>query len=84
MSQLSDCKSMLISAEQRNNSWGEKLITLDIVLETMEIFLDCDSIVEILEEVKAYYLRKEYKEIDTKLRMVDYLNNKLEFYQFNN
>jgi hypothetical protein len=84
MSQTADCKSMLISAEQRNNSWGEKLIALDIVLETMEIFLDCDSIVEILKEVKAYYLRKEYKEIDTKLRMVDYLNNKLEFYQFNN
>ena len=84
MSQSADCKSMLISAEQRNNSWGEKLISLDIVLETMEIFLDCDSIVEILKEVKAYYLRKEYKEIDTKLRMVDYLNNKLEFYQLNN
>lgn len=84
MSQLADCKSMLISAEQRNNSWGEKLITLDIVLETMEIFLDCQGIVEILEEVKAYYSRDAFKEQDTKTRMVDYLNNKLEFYQFNN
>ena len=84
MSQSADCKSMLISAEQRNNSWGEKLISLDIVLETMEIFLDCDSIVEILKEVKAYYSRDAFKEQDTKLRMVDYLNNKLEFYHLNN
>jgi hypothetical protein len=73
---------MLISAEQRNNSWGEKLITLDIVLETMEIFLDCQSIVEILEEVKAYYSRDAFKEQDTKQRMVEYLDNKLGFYQF--
>jgi hypothetical protein len=84
MSQTADCKSMLISAEQRNISWKEKFTTLDIVLETMEIFLDCQSIVEILKEVKAYYLREEYKEIDTKIRMVDYLDDKLEFYQFNN
>ena len=84
MSQLSDCKSMLISAEQRNNSWGEKLISLDIVLETMEIFLDCQSIVEILEEVKAYYSRDAFKEQDIKQRMVEYLDDKLEFYQFNN
>jgi hypothetical protein len=84
MSQLSDCKSMLISAEQRSNSWGEKLISLDLVLETMEIFLDCQSIVEILEEVKAYYLRNTYKEIDTKTRMVKYLDDKIGFYQFNN
>ena len=84
MSQLSDCKSMLISAEQRNNSCGEKLITLDIVLETMEIFLDCQSIVDVLNEVKAYYSRDAFKEQDTKQRMIEYLDNKLEFYQFNN
>lgn len=84
MSQLADCKSMLISAEQRSNSWGEKLITLDIVLETMEIFLDCQSIVEVLNEVKAYYSRDAFKEQDTKQRMVEYLDNKLEFYQLNN
>lgn len=84
MSQSADCKSMLISAEQRNNSWEEKLISLDIVLETMEIFLDCDSIVEILKEVKAYYSRDAFKEQDTKQRMIEYLDNKLEFYQFNN
>ena len=84
MSQLSDCKSMLISAEQRNNSWGEKLISLDIVLETMEIFLDCQSIVEILEEVKAYYSRDAFKEQDIKQRMVEYLDDKLGFYKFNN
>ena len=84
MSQLSDCKSMLISAEQRNNSWGEKLITLDIVLETMEIFLDCQSIVDVLNEVKAYYSRDAFKEQDTKQRMIEYLDNKLGFYQFNN
>ena len=84
MSQLSDCKSMLISAEQRNNSWGEKLISLDIVLETMEIFLDCQSIVEILEEVKAYYSRDAFKEQDIKQRMVEYLDDKLWFYKFNN
>ena len=84
MSQFGDCKSMLISAEQRSNSWGEKLITLDIVLETMEIFLDCQSIVDVLNEVKAYYSRDAFKEQDTKQRMVEYLDNKLEFYQFNN
>jgi hypothetical protein len=75
---------MLISAEQRNNSWGEKLIALDIVLETMEIFLDCQSIVEILEEVKAYYSRDAFKEQDIKQRMVEYLDDKLGFYKFNN
>jgi hypothetical protein len=71
---------MLISAEQRNNSWGEKLITLEIVLETMEIFLDCQSIIDVLEEVKTYYLRNAFKEQDTKHRMVDYLDNKLYYY----
>ena len=84
MSQLADCKSMLISAEQRCNTWGEKLINLDIVLETMEIFLDCQSIVDVLEEVKAYYSRDAFKEQDTKQRMIEYLDNKLEFYQINN
>ena len=84
MSQFGDCKSMLISAEQRYNSWREKLISLNIVLETMEIFLDCQSIVEILEEVKAYYSRDAFKEQNTKQRMIEYLDNKLEFYQFNN
>jgi hypothetical protein len=84
MSQLSDCKSMLISAERRSNSWENRENNLDLVLETMEIFLDCQSIVEILEEVKAYYLRNTYKEIDTKTRMVKYLDDKIGFYQFNN
>ena len=84
MSQLSDCKSMLISAEQRSNSWENKENNLDIVLETMEIFLDCQSIVEILEEVKAYYSRDAFKEQDIKQRMVEYLDDKLGFYKFNN
>lgn len=84
MSQLADCKSMLISAERRSDTWKETLTNLDIVLETMEIFLDCQSIVEILEEVKAYYLRDAFKEQEIKQRMVEYLDNKLEFYQLNN
>jgi hypothetical protein len=75
---------MLISAEQRSNSWENKENNLDIVLETMEIFLDCQSIVEILEEVKAYYSRDAFKEQDIKQRMVEYLDDKLGFYKFNN
>lgn len=82
MSQLADCKSMLlISAECRNKSWENKENCLNLVLETMEIFLDCQSIVEILEEVKAYYLRNTILDIDIRTRMVKYLNDKLEFYQ---
>lgn len=50
MSQLADCKSMLISAEKRSDMWFDKEQNLDIVLETMEIFLDRESIVEILEK----------------------------------
>ena len=84
MSQLADCKSMLISAERRSDTWKETLTNLDIVLETMEIFLDCQSIVEILEEVKAYYSRDAFKEQDIKQRMVEYLDDKLGFYKFNN
>lgn len=79
MSQLEDCKSMLISAEQRYNSWREKLISLGIVLETMEIFLDCESIVEVLERVKEHYSRDTYKEY-IKNTMLNYLNVKIHWY----
>ena len=80
MSQLADCKSMLISAEERNDMWFDKEQNLDIVLETMEIFLDCDSIVEILERVKEYYSRDTYKEY-IKNTMLNYLNVKIHWYR---
>lgn len=79
MSQLADCKSMLISAEERNDMWFDKEQNLDIVLETMEIFLDCESIVEVLERVKEYYSRDTYKEY-IKNTMLNYLNVKIHWY----
>ncbi len=79
MSQLADCKSMLISAEERNDMWFDKERNLDIVLETMEIFLDCESIVEVLERVKEYYSRDTYKEY-IKNTMLNYLNVKIHWY----
>lgn len=79
MSQLADCKSMLISAEERNDMWFDKEQNLDIVLETMEIFLDCESIVEVLERVKEYYSRDNYKEY-IKNTMLNYLNVKIHWY----
>jgi len=84
MSQLADCKSMLISAERRSDTWKETLTNLNIVLETMEIFLDCKSIVNVLEEIKAYYSRDEFKEQDIKRRMNMYLEDKLYHYQYTN
>ena len=80
MSQLADCKSMLISAEERNDMWFDKEQNLDIVLETMEIFLDCESIVEVLERVKEYYSRDTYKEY-IKNTMLNYLNVKIHWYR---
>lgn len=80
MSQLADCKSMLISAEERNDMWFDKEQNLDIVLETMEIFLDCESIVEVLERVKEYYSRDTYKEY-IKNTMLNYLNVKIHWYE---
>lgn len=79
MSQLADCKSMLISAEERNDMWFDKERNLDIVLETMEIFLDCESIVDVLERVKEYYSRDNYKEY-IKNTMLNYLNVKIHWY----
>ena len=79
MSQLADCKSMLISAEERNDMWFDKEQNLDIVLETMEIFLDSESIVEVLERVKEYYSRDTYKEY-IKNTMLNYLNVKIHWY----
>lgn len=81
MSQLADCKSMLISAEERNDMWFDKEQNLDIVLETMEIFLDCDSIVEILERVKEYYSKPTFKEEYIKSSMLNYLNVKIHWYK---
>ena len=80
MSQLADCKSMLISAEERNDMWFDKEQNLDIVLETMEIFLDCDSIVEILERVKEHYSKPTFKEEYIKSSMLNYLNVKIHWY----
>jgi hypothetical protein len=89
MSQLADCKNvgismLLISAECRNKSWENKEISLDLVLETIEIFLDYKNIVDVLEEVKAYYLSNTNLDIDTRTRMVEYLDNKLGFYSLIN
>lgn len=80
MSQLADCKSMLISAEERNDMWFDKERNLDIVLETMEIFLDSDSIVDVLERVKEYYSRDNYKDY-IKNTMLNYLNVKIHWYR---
>ena len=74
MSQLADCKSMLISAEQRRQN-------LDIVLETMEFFLDSESIVEILERVKEEYSKPTFKEEYIKNSMLNYLNVKIHWYK---
>lgn len=81
MSQLADCKSMLISAEQRSDMWFDKEQNLDIVLETMEIFLDSESIVEILERVKEEYSKPTFKEEYIKNSMLNYLNVKIHWYK---
>lgn len=81
MSQFADCKSMLISAEKRSDMWFDKEQNLDIVLETMEIFLDRDSIVEILERVKEEYSRPTFKEEYIKSSMLNYLNVKIHWYK---
>ena len=81
MSQLADCKSMLISAEQRSDMWFDKEQNLDIVLETMEIFLDSESIVEILERVKEEYSKPTFKEEYIKNTMLNYLNVKIHWYK---
>ena len=81
MSQFADCKSMLISAEQRSDMWFDKEQNLDIVLETMEIFLDSESIVEILERVKEEYSKPTFKEEYIKNTMLNYLNVKIHWYK---
>lgn len=83
MSQFGDCKGMLISAEKRTDMWFDKRENLDLVLETMEIFLDCESIVEILEEVKEYYSSETFKEEYIKNSMLEYLDDKIGFYEYN-
>ena len=81
MSQFADCKSMLISAEKRIDMWFDKEQNLDIVLETMEIFLDRESIVEILERVKEEYSKPTFKEEYIKNSMLNYLNVKIHWYK---